>query len=423
MTLNATPQATFKIFAPMLKSSRGDDGRMRLHGVASSTVVDRHGDTMARTALDDMLAAANSGLTIFLNHSYNVPEDVAGTVEAARIKSMGDIHDLAFDVVINDKNPRAVSAWEAINSGTKLGLSIGAMIPEGGASRDRQSGAYMIDHVELLETSLVGVPANPRSWVEYAVKALRSNEPDSTNTITITSAGVEPVVPEAVKEAIEDDLGFAPVHEPVEKELEAEELDHTDDPDEDADYAADADPEVADVAPDISDATVSIETPFANITVDTGNRGGSKAPAASDDSSQEAQLSEPETEEPTNPWSAIGLSGDELLSEETRPVAIDAITALSPAVVASLKSGTDLLRAITGELIEARRSLAQTREERDAAVTIAQQVMANTKDILDKLAATPVGRKATYVEAEKRFDDLRGVYGDDFLNLLRRTSR
>jgi len=409
MTLNATPQATFKIFAPMLKTARGEDGRMRLRGIASSTIVDRHGDTMAKSALDDMLAAANRNLTIFLNHSYTVPEDVAGTVESAYLRqSAGEIWDLHLDVVVNDKNPRAVSAWEAIDAGTQLGLSIGAMIPEGGAERNRQTGAYLINHVDLIETSLVGVPANPRSWVEYAVKALR----------------VAPVEIEAVEEELE--VGFAPVHEkaveaPVEEQPAEEPEAEADEED-----AGRIRPDAlagTDLDPDITDATVSIETPFANISIDTGNRGGSKAPAT-DDSSQEAPAeSEPETEEPLNPWSAIGLSGDELLSEETRPVAIDAITALSPAVVASLKSGTDLLRAVTSELIETRRSLAQTREERDAAVALTQKVMASTKDILDKLAATPVGRRATYVEAEKSFDDLRGVYGEDFLTMLRRTSR
>jgi HK97 family phage prohead protease len=165
----------FKIFAPMLKTSMGTDGKMRLHGIASSTVKDRHGDTMTSSALADMEQSASANMTIFLNHSYEVPEDVAGSVERAIIRSHPqdpNIHDLALDIVINSANDRAVKAWEAINNGTQLGLSIGAMIPDGGATRDRKTGSYEINHVELLETSLVGVPANPRSWVEYAVKSL-----------------------------------------------------------------------------------------------------------------------------------------------------------------------------------------------------------------------------------------------------------
>jgi hypothetical protein len=58
--------------------------------------------------------------------------------------------------------------------GTKLGLSIGARIPEGGAVRNKKTGALLISHVELMETSVVGLPANPRSWIDAATKALRA---------------------------------------------------------------------------------------------------------------------------------------------------------------------------------------------------------------------------------------------------------
>ena len=143
----------FKIFAPMLKASMGPDGKMRLHGIASSTVKDRHGDTMNPSALADMERSANNNMTIFLNHEYRVPEDVAGSVERAIIRSHpldASIHDLALDIIVNQSNERAVKAWEAINGGTQLGLSIGAMIPENGAVRDHKTGSYEINHVDLL---------------------------------------------------------------------------------------------------------------------------------------------------------------------------------------------------------------------------------------------------------------------------------
>lgn len=160
----------FSLFTGLLKTARnGDD--MVMTGIASSTVRDRHGDTMTPKALESMLRSAD-GMTIYLNHSYNVPEDVAGTVRKAWIdKSAGDLHDLHFEIGINGENPRAVQAFNAIDKGTKLGLSIGAMIPEGGAKRTK-GGSYVIDEVELLETSIVSIPANPRSWVEYARKSL-----------------------------------------------------------------------------------------------------------------------------------------------------------------------------------------------------------------------------------------------------------
>src|SRR5512137_1851451 len=101
----------FKIFAPMLKASLDGDGRRRLHGIASSTIKDRHGDVMTESALMDMERSANNNLTIFLNHSYMVPEDVAGSVERAVLRSHpqdASIHDLTLDIAINESNPRAV---------------------------------------------------------------------------------------------------------------------------------------------------------------------------------------------------------------------------------------------------------------------------------------------------------------------------
>jgi len=385
----------FKIFAPMLKASLDGDGRRRLHGIASSTIKDRHGDTMTESALLDMERSANNNLTIFLNHSYMVPEDVAGSVERAVLRSHpqdANVHDLTLDIAINESNPRAVSAWEAIQSGTQLGLSIGAMIPEGGVKRQK-GGSLEINHVELLETSLVGVPANPRSWVEYAIKSIDGGT------------------------VVEDD-----------------EPDHAEDPDEDA-QVAEGDgiekelTEVAlgetvtitsdegDISPDITDATVSIETPFANISIDTGNRGG-KAPAGA---SQEALASDPETEDAdtetenlSNPWAAIGLSGD----PESEPVTPEIQASLAEAE--GVQYAADLLKAITRELVDTKKELADALSERDAAVTAAQTVLRDTQALLERLSNTPIGRRATVREVGESFTSLKAVYGEDFLNLLKK---
>jgi hypothetical protein len=192
------PDVKFNIFSGLLKASKDAEGAMRLHGVASSTVKDLHGDDMEQSALDDMMATANAGLTIFLNHSYEVPEDMGGWVERAAVAKRGTkedgspIWDLDFDVLINGVNPRAVASWEGIYNSkgkAKVGLSIGAMIPEGGATR-RKDGTYLISHVNLLEASIVGIPANPRSWIDYAVKALKGIQKDAvkleTSAPTIT---------------------------------------------------------------------------------------------------------------------------------------------------------------------------------------------------------------------------------------------
>ena len=403
---------TFKIFAPMLKASMGTDGKMRLHGIASSSVKDRHGDTMQPSALMDMERSANNNLTIFLNHSYDVPEDVAGHVERALLRSHPqdpDIHDLSMDIVVNQTNPRAVKAWEAIEAGTQLGLSIGAMIPEGGATRDRKSGTYNIEHVELLETSLVGVPANPRSWVEYAVKSLNGNvtkdeEPSEEEALTA----------EEIEDQIEADAEI-PAIEVV--------LTGTDGVVTANDATVTFVPFVSTGSsttwtPDVIDATVNIKTPYADVSIDTGNRGGK--PSAPDGSSQEAPLSAPEDEEedeslPVNPWAALGLSGAPEVEE------IDtALQVLEPTVVASLRTSSELLRAITRELIDTQAALAEVTEERDQAMAAAEKVVANMSEILTRLSATPVGRRAVVREVSDKFASLKSVYSDEFLTLLKK---
>ena len=408
---------TFKIFAPMLKASMGTDGKMRLHGIASSSVKDRHGDTMQPSALMDMERSANNNLTIFLNHSYDVPEDVAGHVEQALLRSHPqdpDIHDLSMDIVVNQTNPRAVKAWEAIEAGTQLGLSIGAMIPEGGAERDRKSGAYSINHVELLETSLVGVPANPRSWVEYAVKSLNAPTETFNSAIGEVTWSISTDDPEQTVEEVLD--GVEPE---IVAELTSDEMDHHDDPPEEGVEPTEVEPEVA---PDITDATVSIEMPNGGkVHIDTGNRGTPKTPAG--EASQEALLSAPETEdqdetEDLGPWAGILPVKSALIDTDVQT----ALQLMEPSVVASLRNSTELLKAITRELIDTKAALAERNDEYAALEEMTKAVVTQTGQILDKLSNTPVGRRAVVREVSDQFAGLKSVYSEEFLSLLKKGS-
>jgi hypothetical protein len=61
-----------------------------------------------------------------------------------------------------------------------LGLSIGARVENADKKRDEKSGVdtYVINKVRLLEASVVGIPANQRSYLHNAVKSLRSGADD-----------------------------------------------------------------------------------------------------------------------------------------------------------------------------------------------------------------------------------------------------
>lgn len=412
-------------FVPVLKAAQSGDGKRRLSGVASSTIQDRHGDTMTRSALEDMLEQSNRGLTIFLNHEYRVPEDVAGTVERAHMKqASGDIHDLTVDIVINEQNPRAVQTWEAINAGALLGLSIGAMIPDGGAKVDRKTGSYTIEHVDLLETSIVSLPANPRSWVEYATKALRKAElteaaapvrllqpltwtQASGQNVTLSTTIAAELDPElAETEEVVSDT--EPAEEPLEVEAPA--------------LSTEALLDLADAVgtPDITDATVTVETPFANITVDTGRK--DKDPSATSSDTQEAPPSAPETESASveAPPAWMGVPGNPPVQQD-----LD----LESVVTTSLGQSAQLIASLSRELSDIRAALttetnARTvaERERDAASADLTKVLKETKTLLDKLAATPAGRRTTYHEAVGRYEAIKAVYGDEITDQLARST-
>ena len=154
-----------------------EGGVKKFRGVASSTTKDLHGDTILLEALQEMETQA-IGLNMFLNHSYNVPDDVGGSITKAIVRQKGVDHDgnpnyqLEIEGEVEEDNPQALKTWGYVRKGRKIGLSIGAMIPKGGATRQKD-GTLIINSLQLLEVSFVGIPANPKSWVEYAASAIR----------------------------------------------------------------------------------------------------------------------------------------------------------------------------------------------------------------------------------------------------------
>jgi phage head maturation protease len=165
----------FNIVTGLLKAMPDSgDGIKRLKTTASSTITDLAGDEMELTALQQMAATAQQNMTIFLNHKYQVPEDVLGSVEKTEIiQRENGWYDLDFDIKVDEANERAVKAWKQISNGTKLGCSIGARIPEGGYEVTKTG--LKIKDVHLMEASIVGLPANPRAFVQHALKALHDD--------------------------------------------------------------------------------------------------------------------------------------------------------------------------------------------------------------------------------------------------------
>jgi HK97 family phage prohead protease len=376
--------ADFKMFTGMLKAVGDDgDGKLRIRGIASSTVRDRHGDRMERTALKDMERAANDNLTIFVNHSYNVPEDVIGSAESAVLKRRAEtdedgnpLYDLELQVVLDEGNPRALKTFEAVQRGVKLGMSIGAMIPKGGAKYDEENNSFIIHHVDLLETSVVSIPANPRSWVGGAVKALRANPEKLENPGDYRKALAEisGADPDFVTESAESDE-IAESAEPVEETVEVTE-------------------------------TITIEVE-AEAEVEVTE-------SADDPSSQEAHEADPEVEESAEP-EAVEESTD--LDPQTES---DLIALAAEGVLGASQELISQLKAAVVQL-EAEKQLRLAAEaERDEAVKAAVEVLTEVTPIIELIAKTPAGRKTgrNVAKAAEDFDHLKGIFSERYLSIL-----
>lgn len=382
----------FTFFTNILKAGGGDGEPMTLSGVASSTVEDLHGDTIQRTALKDMEAAIAKGMTIFLNHEYRVPEDVAGFAESSRVKKRGaddegnGIWDLDIDLTINDENPRAVEAWRGIKGGKwKAGLSIGANIPDDGFEYDKSTGKFTINHIQLLETSIVGIPANQRSWIAKAVKALTPVVGDDELTPGVLR---NDEILEVVKEATAD----APpaddrAEEPALQEDGEETVEAGDSVDYDEKASASEPTEQDDAEPEADPATPVVEE------------------------SQEADPSAVATVEDGDP------DPEAMLTSLTEVDGEVTLTHLQSAVQVGMKLA-EHITGLTKERDEALRAQAAAETDRNQAIQYAADAVAIAKSVGD----LPIGRKADKAKIQsktaslaKRIED---IYPRDFIKML-----
>lgn len=366
----------FRIYSTeKLAAVTDDDGKKRIKGIASSTVRDHHGDYMERSALLDMEKAANDNLTIFLNHNYKVPEDVFGSCEKAVIKRQNQddgegnsyYHILSMDIVVDEANPRAVKSFEHIQNGTKLGLSIGAMIPRDGWSYDEDKEAFIIHHVELLETSVVSIPANPKSWITNAVKALKSAQGEESEE------GETPLIGR---------IGLS-----VDTSQLAAQLD-----------AAEADLETTtEVAAEEVEETASADEPTI---------------------SQEALEADPETEEmgvESVLESAVADLDEETLDPTIR-LAIDGFRQILEATAAQLGAKVEEL-----DVEKQRREDAEA--QRDEALTLMATAVSQVQEVVTRIANTPAGRKTAFTAVQQDFAQMSSVYNERFQALYRQVTK
>lgn len=371
----------FKVMTgPMVTYTKSVDGveRKFIKTTASSTVEDRKGHTFDPACLKKMGQSAR-GMTIFLNHEYRVPEDLFGSVVDADTKHAGfdqeknAVWDLDLDVMVNEANPRAVLAWEAYEQGVRMGVSVGVIVKKWDPEADKKGQQRILD-VDFLEASIVGIPANPRTWVQMAVKSITDFEVAKASGLFETLDLLQKA-DEMDKNDFAEDLANAPIVDETEDDEEAEEAEESE----------------AAIDPQNDDSLASEEEAKSDEPADTSEAEADEAPASDPEAPAEGATQD--------------APGDEADSQPE----------------ASVSAGIDLLvNAYKAQVQELSDQLHATEQERDDALEAARLAM----EIVERISSLPIGRKASYhaeITAFRR--DLSGVYGDDFLAFLEGDSK
>ncbi|HEY7416855.1 MAG TPA: hypothetical protein VH593_16835 [Ktedonobacteraceae bacterium] len=141
----------------------------------SSTIQDLQGDDMSLHALQSMTNVAPD-LTLWLNHSYDLPNDAFGKLfQKPKIVMESGIADLWLAEETFLRNPNAEKTYDLITKdGARFGCSVGCQVLkfEFVDPDDPWFSPLHIDEVYVVEWSVVGIPASQRCWVENAIKGI-----------------------------------------------------------------------------------------------------------------------------------------------------------------------------------------------------------------------------------------------------------
>lgn len=165
--------ADFEVILKSISTKDAEgDSRPSILCTASSTDIDLATDRFSLSALQQMKDQFPD-MTIFLNHQYRVPEDVFGVVKSAELVSRDGHTDLDLVVEVETANARAVDTYSMVKSGTTLGVSVGVLVMDADVVEDADTKMKVLEitDIKALEASIVGIPANRRSWVQGAMKA------------------------------------------------------------------------------------------------------------------------------------------------------------------------------------------------------------------------------------------------------------
>lgn len=382
---------------------QAEDGRQTLHCTASSTVEDLHGDTMTDECVRDMAVQAKAkAMTIFLNHRYQVPEDVFGKTFDSQVTNRTfdaegkAVWDMDLDLVLAGTNPRVPATYALIaNDEIKLGVSIGANITEWEFKDEKLGwwGGLVIKKVNLLEASIVGIPANQRSWVQNAVAAIKAFDRDlrrqqESSMDADDTNDQAPLTTEAQRAALM--AGVAPAAAVTVVANTAPKTAESDPP---------ATPETP-AAPEAPAAAAEPEAGSTETPEGTGTPEGDGSAAAESSGEPSAAAQPTETASATEPHTEIHNAQEAGLIEAT-------VTSLE-AAIREITAKDAKITSLNGQVVQLTR-------ERDAANLLAEAA----SELIEKIATTPLGRKTQIRESADEFAQLASkVWGPEIAATL-----
>ncbi len=221
MLKTMTKKGNFDIFlkADIITKSTEKGKSYFVQGVGSTIEVDRQGERLSEKALARLEEISTTKrIPVFSQHEHSW-ENTMGYIDESIVKDGQWKVSIALeDPSYNEKTKLLVNKKE---HGTPIGLSIGGRVLKAYDEKSDDSLTRVIDDLELLELSIVGIPANQSgSVISYIAKSLEKGDNNMTKEIKKED---EVIQEEEAKPEVQEEVKEEPKQEEVKEEVKEEE--------------------------------------------------------------------------------------------------------------------------------------------------------------------------------------------------------
>jgi HK97 family phage prohead protease len=153
-------------FFPALEIIKSDNvDKWIIRGYAATSDLDRQNDVISKEALDNAVENLKQNTTVFYEHKHDEPP--VGKIVNAGVDSNG----LWIEAFISKTRP---DIWQLIQEGILNKFSIGGKLLKSSKKFDTKSKQEYnyVEDIEILEVSIVGLPANPAAEFHVQDKSL-----------------------------------------------------------------------------------------------------------------------------------------------------------------------------------------------------------------------------------------------------------